>query len=673
MATVINSLEDIVSLKEGAEVEFKLAGGKSGQGDVPKDVWKTFSAMANTNGGDIFLGVREKPQGIFTVEGISRPDKVIADLWNTLNSGKVSINYLDNKDISSIPLDGKTIIRIHVPRANRQQKPVYLNGNPMQGTYRRLSEGDHLCDEESVRRMMAEQIEDSRDTRPLEGFTLDDLDMQSLQDYRQLLQNLKPTHPFNQHGHKEFLRCIGGWYRDRKSGEEGLTLAGLLMFGQLPSIQEALPNYLLDYQERPQAKTDLRWVDRLTLDGTWSGNLFDFYRKVINKLTADLKVPFLLDGVHRKDSTPVHEALREALVNTLVHADYSGRMSVLVVKRPDMFGFRNPGLMRIPIEQALQGGDSDCRNRKIHQMFLLIGLGERAGSGIPKIYSNWFSQHWRQPLLHEKAEPEQTLLVLGMMDLVPKAAIQQLQARFGGRFNRLSELERVTLATALVESVVNHTRLQEISTEHPSDISRALQHLVRDGFLETSGSGRGTVYCLPGAHLPTADMPFPQDIIPTLGPGYGHEHPGHPEGLPVQPDSNGLMASSDGLMASSDGMTADSDETGLTLERHQDGGLIITDLTGVSGRFRQRLRQLTEKSRNKKKLPADEMKRIIVDVCREGYLSLRVLAELLDRSPDPLRQSYLNQMVKDKVLRRAFPMEPNSPKQAYTTAVPDEG
>ena len=189
---------------------------------------------------------------------------------------------------------------------------------------------------------------------------------------------------------------------------------------------------------------------------------------------------------------------------------------------------------------------------------------------------------------------------------------------------------------------------------------------MRDGFLETSGSGRGTVYCLPGAHLPTADMPFPQDIIPTLGPGYGHEHPGHPEGLPVQPDS-------DGLPRDSGGMTADSDETGLTLERHQDGGLIITDLTGVSRRFRQRLRQLTEKSRNKKKLPADEMKRIIVDVCREGYLSLRVLAGLLDRSPDPLRQSYLNQMVKDKVLRRAFPMEPNSPKQAYTTAAPDEG
>lgn len=61
------------------------------------------------------------------------------------------------------------------------------------------------------------------------------------------------------------------------------------------------------------------------------------------------------DG-QRQDDTPVHEALREALVNTLVHADYTGRISVLVVKRPDMFGFRNPGGLRLPIEQVIRGG-----------------------------------------------------------------------------------------------------------------------------------------------------------------------------------------------------------------------------------------------------------------------------------------------------------------------------
>ncbi len=110
-------------------------------------------------------------------------------------------------------------------------------------------------------------------------------------------------------------------------------------------------------------------------DGTWSGNLYDFYRKVILKLTADLKVPLRLrDGVQRVDETHVHEAIREALVNTLIHADYEGRVSTLMVKRPEGFTFRNPGGLRLPVEQIRGGGVSDCRNRTLQKMFFLLGM-----------------------------------------------------------------------------------------------------------------------------------------------------------------------------------------------------------------------------------------------------------------------------------------------------------
>ena len=60
------------------------------------------------------------------------------------------------------------------------------------------------------------------------------------------------------------------------------------------------------------------------------------------KLVADLKVPFGLKDGQRQDDTPVHVALREALVTRWCHADYTGRVSVLVVKRPDMFAFETP-------------------------------------------------------------------------------------------------------------------------------------------------------------------------------------------------------------------------------------------------------------------------------------------------------------------------------------------
>ncbi len=167
-----------------------------------------------------------------------------------------------------------------IPRATRKQRPVFLNNQPLGHTYKRLNDGDRLCDEETIRRMFAEQVEDERDIRILPHFGMDDIDMESLRIYRQMLKDEKPGHPYLEQDDFSFLESLRGWRRDRVTGESGLTLAGLLMFGRWSSIQEAVPHYFLDYQERPEARTELRWVDRLVPDGTWSGNLFDFYRRV---------------------------------------------------------------------------------------------------------------------------------------------------------------------------------------------------------------------------------------------------------------------------------------------------------------------------------------------------------------------------------------------------------
>ena len=93
----------------------------------------------------------------------------------------------------------------------------------------------------------------------------------------------------------------------------------------------------------------------------------------------------------------VHIALREALVNTIIHADYGEGGAILVIKRPDLFGFRNPGTLRIRKEDAIRGGtmNSDCRNRNLQKMFQMIGYADQAGSGFPKIYSGWASQDWK--------------------------------------------------------------------------------------------------------------------------------------------------------------------------------------------------------------------------------------------------------------------------------------
>lgn len=643
----IESIADLELLRESVDLECKLAAGRDGKGAVPEDFWPTYSSFANTEGGMVLLGVKEK-QGLFSIEGVANVAKVRKELFDGLNNRqKVSVNLLTDASVREVVLQGRTILAIEIPRANRKQRPVHLTTNPLaQHTFRRLNDGDRPLPDDEVKRMLAEQVEDSRDDRVLRGYDLDDLDQTTFRAYRQVFANREPNHPWNALPDREFLRQIGGWRKDRETGESGITVAGLLMFGQMAAIQKEFQNYMLDYQERAEAKTERRWVDRLTLDGKWSGNLYDFYRKVYLKLTGDLKVPFSLEKGERKDETPVHEALREALANVLVHADYSDRASVLVVKRPDMFGFRNPGLMRIPAAIAIQGGEHDCRNRTLHKVFRLVGVGEQAGSGIPKIYRGWASQHWRAPALYERIEPyNQTLLELRMVDLLPAAVVTALRKAFGAKFDALGQNERLTLAAAASERVVTHARVREMTGLHPFDLTRMLQNLVRDGFLEAHNPGRGAVYCLPGAPLPK-----PEEVF-----GEGSEQ--------SVPTSAHLLGSSAHLAG--DAVGEDPRDADGRLLADQLDAPVIDSLEKLAPAFREQLEKLAAEPRTKRKLPVETMKEVVLAVCSGHYVTLSCLAQLVNRDSDAFRQQYLKPLAKDGKLRLAFPTAPTHAKQAY--------
>ncbi len=271
----IAELLDIEDLSESTYIEIKKAIGGDGRGQLPESFFSTYSAFANTQGGIVLLGFQEVSPGEFALIGIAEPGRVIDQLWSNLNNrDKVRNNNLNDQDDSLEAHEGKQYKRNNVPPEQLEQKPVYVGKNPLAGTYRRNFSGDYLCEEATVKRMIAEQVEDSRDGKLLHHFTETDLDSNTFRAYRNRFSSTKPAHPWNNLDDHEFLRSIGGLTRDRASGEEGLTLAGLLMFGKLRSILDAVPQYLVDYQERrPEDDDGTRWVDRVTTDGTWSGNL----------------------------------------------------------------------------------------------------------------------------------------------------------------------------------------------------------------------------------------------------------------------------------------------------------------------------------------------------------------------------------------------------------------
>lgn len=120
--------------------------------------------------------------------------------------------------------------------------------------------------------MLADQSDFSQDEKILKNYTLEGLNKESLDRYRNRFSVLKPSHPWTTLDNKEFLIRVGAWGKDRDNNIEGLTIAGLLMFGNEWDITKEVPEYFLDYREKNDNAAEVRWEDRVTSqDGTRYG------------------------------------------------------------------------------------------------------------------------------------------------------------------------------------------------------------------------------------------------------------------------------------------------------------------------------------------------------------------------------------------------------------------
>lgn len=139
--------------KENNRIEAKQAIG-----GLPQSLWESYSAFANTLGGVILLGVEElKDKSLHAVEDISAPEKLITEFWDIINDKEqVSTNILSDDDVQIKYADGKRIIVITVPQAERKDKPVYVGRDIYNGSYIRKGEGDCRCTREEVKKMIDE-------------------------------------------------------------------------------------------------------------------------------------------------------------------------------------------------------------------------------------------------------------------------------------------------------------------------------------------------------------------------------------------------------------------------------------------------------------------------------------------------------------------------------------
>lgn len=330
-------------------------------------MWETYSAFANCYGGIIILGIKENKDGSWYMTGLDNAAKLRKDFWDTIhNKNKVSVNLLTDTDVEIYEENNGIIMVIHVPKAKREQKPVYINGDMFSGTFRRNWEGDYHCERSEVLAMLRDQPEETADMKILQDMPLDVLNSETVRAYRNRHMAYRTEHVWERLSDAEYLERIGAAKLSASDHVLHPTAAGLLMFGEEYKILYEFPEYFLDYREI--LDPTIRWTDRLqSSSGDWSGNLFDFFFRVYGKIVKDLKIPFKLEGITRIDDTPVHKALMK--------------------------------------------------------MFNLIGIGERAGSGVPDIYSVWEQQGWKQPEVAEEYGPDRTILKLSFVKSTDKKVL----------------------------------------------------------------------------------------------------------------------------------------------------------------------------------------------------------------------------------------------------------
>lgn len=405
-------VNNIKTLKEKHVFELKKATNS-----VPKSFWETYSSFSNTEGGFIILGVEEGTEKNI-ITGVNNPEKIVSDLWNQLsNQNKVSYNSLHNDDIIIIPVEyNKSIIIIKVNEVPWSKKPVYINDN-ITKSYIRTGDGDRLMTDDQLKIIMRNSSP-QMDSILLEQFSIKDLDPISISSFKEKVTSRYPNNGYESLKPEEFLIEIGVMRRNRTTNNINPTRGGLLFLGKYNSIREVYPAFHMDYFNRKG--NNERWVDRVATDepSKYQMNIYNFYTIVNEKLNAISYNEFKLDETNtRVENTQFNEAIREAFVNTLAHADYDlGLPSVKIEVYDGWMKFINPGTMLISINEFVQGGISKPRNEIIMKLFRLLGASERQGFGGPQIFKSATNNAYRIPEIYTNLES--TELKLWHIDLV---------------------------------------------------------------------------------------------------------------------------------------------------------------------------------------------------------------------------------------------------------------
>jgi ATP-dependent DNA helicase RecG len=343
-----SQLKKLLASGETERVEFKEKLGES--------FYKTICAFANTRGGTILLGIGKKGE----ITGVEPSNKFLEDLTNRI-VGKLSLY----PEIATIDADEKRVIAVKVARAGF---PISCEGR----YYERVGNTTREISKEKLQALLLRST-------PWDCLTCDfpweEVDAETVGRFIRLATDKKRLADFSVNEPPEVIL-----QKLELISDEKLTNGALLLFGKNP--QKHFINLCVRVG-RLKTETTI-------IDDKWArGNLFQQFEETLNILKQHIGVRYEIKDIERDDiwEYPI-PALREALLNALVHRDCFDAANPIVIKvYDDHIWIFNPGRLPegITIEQLKKPHRSFVRNPLVAKAFYLAGYIEQYGSGTTRM------------------------------------------------------------------------------------------------------------------------------------------------------------------------------------------------------------------------------------------------------------------------------------------------
>ena len=346
----------LISMQEGKTLEFKR--------DIssPKNIIKTLVAFANTAGGNLFIGIED---GTKEIIGVSNPLDEEERLCSLIAD---SISPRLVPDVELMTVEGKTLLGVEVYPSGSRPHWVKREGH-IDGVYVRLGSTNRKADRELIAELQRSASGISFDEMPMPDLSSDDLDLGVAKKHFEGVRKLNEEELIT-------LKLL-----TREQGRLVPTTGAMLLFGKQRDFHF------------PDA-----WIQCGRFKGKDKAYIFD-HTEIHEDLPGSVESVMLFlkkhafrgadfSDIRRKDvwSIPL-TILREALVNAIVHADYSQKGAPIRVSFfDDRIEIENPGILLpgMTIEDVKQGV-SRIRNRVIARVFRELDLIEQWGSGFRRI------------------------------------------------------------------------------------------------------------------------------------------------------------------------------------------------------------------------------------------------------------------------------------------------